>query len=497
MHGRRHAILVGVEKYTHFADTPFCHADVDLLADVLTSACDYDTAAVKVLKLAPGDGNSPLEIVSQVESLVSSTDPGSTLLFYFAGHGTLAAGVPYLVLPESSPGDWGGTAIALADVANRLRQDDRNCFRILDACHSGADVRAGLPRGLDSGGFMRAALAPGQGWATLAACAEDEQSHVDPAKGNGAFTAFLCDAIRRIESGKDVHFEQIKLTICDDMRAWCESRGYSQRPTLNASLVGNVSFATRVTPPTTASTSNSAVSASDNTPRSINDRLAAARRLHRLSEDHREELESAIGLFREELLAAVGALDWIGEKVPNVRQVDNSNAMPPEIKDVVVPHVRGTRMLSQHDYETEVERENNPFRDMFRHALIFPLMSEPKPRIVAIHHTIKQNGFPPSFVGGEIQGDGVIPDAVAFGYLIPLQASVCLLVGCLVRPVGSASWDQVLLQQHVCGLSDNKSRFASAAKAVVSALEVRVRRETEKAIDYLEWECRQAGLQME
>lgn len=178
--------------------------------------------------------------------------------------------------------------------------------------------------------------------------------------------------------------------------------------------------------------------------------------------------------------------------------IESADAMPPEVKKVVVPHVRGTRMLPRHDYETEVEREQNPFREMmFRTALMFSFMSEPESRIVDIHHTIKQNGFPDSFVGAEILGDGVVPDALAFGYLIPLQASVCLLVGCFIRPAGSTRWNQVFLQDHICSLSENTPGLTSAAKAVVSALGTRIRRETEKAIDYLEWECGQARLRME
>ena len=432
-----------------------------------------------------------------MESLVSSTDRGSTLLFYFAGHGTLVDDVPYLVLPDSSPGDWGGTAVALPDIANRLRNDDRNCFRIFDACHSGADVRSGLNRGLDSAGFVRAALEPGRGWATLAACAEDEESHVDAAKRNGAFTAFLCEAIQGVAPGKHIYIEELKVSVCDAMKGWCENRGYSQRPTLNASLVGNVSFATRVARPPTSAITAATADTPGKTNQAITERLAAARRLQLLSDRHHKELESAIARFRDELMAAVAAFHWLDGKALDVGAIQNANAMPPGVKEVVVPHVRGKRMLPRHDYETEVEREKNPFREKFRHALMSSFMYEPEPRIVDIHHTIKQNGFPDSFVGAKIQGDGVVPDALAFGYLIPLQASVCLLVGCLVSPAGSTRWNQVVLQDHICSLAEGNLGLASAAEAVVSALEARIRRETEKAIEYLEWECAQAGLRME
>ena len=86
----------------------------------------------------------------------------------------------YLILPDTVQNDIEGTALSLKYLNSILKKAKGNTFRILDACHSGKDVR-----GIRGNGFIREIIK--SSWATLAACSENECSYSDDKLEQGIF----------------------------------------------------------------------------------------------------------------------------------------------------------------------------------------------------------------------------------------------------------------------------------------------------------------------
>ena len=240
----RYAIIMSVENYKNFTSTKFTHADSELIYNTLTKKCDYAEQHAIIFKLSPDDSKSPSEILSEIKSAVSNSTSGDSIMFYFAGHGHYQEGKTYLILPDTVPGAYETTALMLDDLSNELRVRERSCFRLLDACHSGIDVRDGEDKP-NSKDFIRSVNHDASGWVTLAACKEDEYSISDPKIGHGIFTHYLCDEISSFNPDEPIYPEILKVKITDKVLEHSKTLGYIQTPTLNASISGNISIATR------------------------------------------------------------------------------------------------------------------------------------------------------------------------------------------------------------------------------------------------------------
>ena len=66
--------------------------------------------------------------------------------------------------------------------------------------------------------------------------------------GHGIFTYFLCEEIRSVPAGEKVYPEFLKVPVCEKVYRHAESLGFEQSPTLNASISGNITVATRKLP---------------------------------------------------------------------------------------------------------------------------------------------------------------------------------------------------------------------------------------------------------
>ncbi len=241
---KRYAIIISVEEYSNFTKTPFAHADSELLYQTLTDLCDFPNQHVLLLQLSPESQKTPVEILSEIKNVVDGSGTGDTILFYFAGHGHYSDGRSFLILPGTVSGAYETTALPLDDISKELRQPERACFRIFDSCHSGLDVR-GDEVTPDAEAFMRAITHEASGWVTLAACRDDQYSISDANIGHGVFTYYLCEYIRNLAPGQQVLPELLKVGIVDKVSDHSRKQGYSQTPTLNASISGNISLASR------------------------------------------------------------------------------------------------------------------------------------------------------------------------------------------------------------------------------------------------------------
>jgi len=136
---RRIALVVGIDAYQHpsFPDLKFAGADARSMAELLDSAKggDFD----RVILLEGADRES---VLGELRSVREDLRRQDTFLFYFSGHGTLAAGdedgLLYLLPSDASPADLAGTALELEGLRDFLSSlvAERKAL-VVDACFHG------------------------------------------------------------------------------------------------------------------------------------------------------------------------------------------------------------------------------------------------------------------------------------------------------------------------------------------------------------------------
>lgn len=238
---KRYAVLISCEQYKEFDDIAFCHSDSVLMENTLVEYCDYDRKDIQLLLIyMDAYENDVTYLYKTINDIVDSMEKEDTFLFYFAGHGMLYREDEYLILPNTIQNNIEETALSLKKLNNILKKAKGHTFRILDACHSGKDVR-----GVLENRFIREIIK--SSWATLASCSENECSYSDDKLEQGIFTYHLSEEIKKWELGKGITFEALKILVCRDLQQWEKDKnnGHIQTPTLNGSIIGNVDFATR------------------------------------------------------------------------------------------------------------------------------------------------------------------------------------------------------------------------------------------------------------
>lgn len=235
----RYFIGLSCEEYSHYENISFCHNDLFLLQETLMNFCDYarEHAYFEMVYLDADESNCNYwyDVLEGVSKKATQYD---TVLFYFAGHGTVLNDDAFLLLPNSVPGDEDNTALSLSKINGILKSAKCNSFKIIDSCHSGMDVRGDI-----DAGFISKLL--DKSWATLASCSEKESSYPDPKKEQGIFTYYISEAIKQWKKETSITIEELKIVVAGLMEEWCKSNGLSQHPTLNASIVGVQSLAVR------------------------------------------------------------------------------------------------------------------------------------------------------------------------------------------------------------------------------------------------------------
>ncbi len=238
---KRYAVFISCEEYKEFDDIAFCHSDSVLMENTLVEYCDYDRKDIQLLLIyVDAFENDVTYLYKTISDIIDRMEKEDTFLFYFAGHGMLYKEDEYLILPDTIQNDIESTALSLKNLNDILKKAKGNTFRILDACHSGKDVR-----GVRENGFIREIIK--SSWATLASCSENECSYSDEKLEQGIFTYHVAEEIKKWELGKGITFEALKILICRDLQQWEKDKnnGQIQTPTLNGSIIGNVDFATR------------------------------------------------------------------------------------------------------------------------------------------------------------------------------------------------------------------------------------------------------------
>ena len=126
-------------------------------------------------------------VFSAIERIGRRAKAGSTLLFYYAGHGTRdAQGQPYFVAYDSSSSDMAHTGIAVSKVAAAVREHFRGS-RVLfmaDACYSGT-----------LGDAVAEVVRPREGMATLSAASLTSADASNLSTNNWTFTQTILDGL--------------------------------------------------------------------------------------------------------------------------------------------------------------------------------------------------------------------------------------------------------------------------------------------------------------
>ena len=406
----RYAIIISVEKYRHFQQTPFTHADGELLRSTLIEKCDYTAQHCLSLQLTPEETKTADEILTEIRNTVEGADRGDSILFYFAGHGHLAKkDEAYLILPDTDPNNYESTALALDKISKELRRPELVCFRVFDACHSGLDVRSNSDEP-DSRAFTHAVTHDASGWVTLAACREDESSYPDADLGHGVFTYYLCEYIRNLEPDKPVLPEFLKVDVVEKV---LERTKQQQTPTLNASISGNISLAVR----RKDALQEKSDALPSETTKELRERIVKLQNIpDLLAEGH---LEKSLEILVEACKSEFERVNDLGGEL-SVTSPILADDIPEGMHRDVVEFVLGQRFHSRHKLERHIERERLP-----------PFaLSTYTPRIIETHYDIEQpSKLPESAAILKIQGDGrCIPDVKVLLYVIPRQLKACLLV---------------------------------------------------------------------
>ncbi len=235
----RYFIGLSCEEYCYYNNISFCHNDLFLLKETLISFCDYepDNMIYHMVYVSADESNCEYWY-DKLEKISTKANYDDTILFYFAGHGMILDGDAFLLLPDSLPGEEIETAISLSKVNRILKTSKATTYKIIDACHSGLDVRGNIDIG-----FITTII--NKSWATLASCSEKEFSYPDISKEQGIFTYCISEAVKRWKKESLITVENLKIIVSEMMNEWCEKMGLSQHPTLNASMVGIQSIAIR------------------------------------------------------------------------------------------------------------------------------------------------------------------------------------------------------------------------------------------------------------
>jgi hypothetical protein len=415
----RYAIILGVERYDGFPPTPFAHADASLLHRTLTEACDYPAQHTLLLMLSPDDRMEPPAVLDAIKQAVEGLSPGDSVLFYFAGHGHLLDSRTYLLLPGTISGEYETTSLALDDVTRELRPPQRVCFRLLDACHSGLDVRRDgiLP---DSQGFLRAVTHDASGWVTLAACREDEYSVADPEIGQGVFTYYLCDYIRSLKPKDVVYPELVKLGITDKVHHHAKRLGNTQTLTFNASISGNVTIAIR-TSETHPSEQNDRSQITDI---QLLQRIGSISKLPDLfSGEHLLQLLSTLTASVKKELEERNRLS---PGPIHVGEFMLANEIPEQMHYDIVTFARQQGLQPRHNLRRWEEEYESPLLGIG--TALESLLPKRKRKEIT-YHVSQPSGMPKSVAIVDIPGDGrCVPTLKLLLYVIPLQLSCCLLV---------------------------------------------------------------------
>jgi hypothetical protein len=243
--GRRWALLAGVNQYDDYSPLQVCVKDVEAISQRLIGA-GYDPDHLRLLTDNEERLPTREEIITALQSWADLTGPDDLLLFYYSGHGDADGDDTYLVARNGRRKTLPLTAIKLSDVTKILRSAPaRARIIILDACHSGADIRGkGAPAMSED--FIKHVFEQAEGLVVIASCKQGEKSYEWLEQERSAFTHFLLEALEGkadIDNKKFVTVQDVNRYVRYHVSLWAGRNNRSQTPTLACEVSGDIILA--------------------------------------------------------------------------------------------------------------------------------------------------------------------------------------------------------------------------------------------------------------
>lgn len=242
----RYAVVVGVNNYagSRLPNLNYCANDALAFYDALINYAQYDPD--KVVLFSDSDHEaartpSYSDILSSIQQICSQATEEDSILFFFAGHGTRDEQDSYLLTREYRANVLADSSISMGKV-NSYFESSRAKFkmRFFDACHSG---RIGV-RGLLNPNIQEHFIVDAEGWATLAACKEDQYAHELADIQQGIFSFFLVRGLRGDASvdGQVVTLDNLKVYVMDKIIELTKKRGVEQTPVFAGAQAGSLTL---------------------------------------------------------------------------------------------------------------------------------------------------------------------------------------------------------------------------------------------------------------
>jgi hypothetical protein len=256
---KRYALLIGIDHYIeNQLELRYCVNDADAMHHCLTTL-GYSAAILHDKCESEEHRPTLFNIRAALAKLKGRFKPDELLLVYFAGHGMLVDGKPYLMARDSRSADAKGTGLPLADLEAFMRASgSRRLLLVLDACHAGVELgRDALPstRGIDPD-FIHNAYEIAEGFAVLAGSTAAQKTQDYGAAEHGVFTYYLLKGLSGKADGGVapkgfVTVDDLKNYVLSAVRTWCfENMADIQLPTARIEGIGDMIVA--YTNPTTS-----------------------------------------------------------------------------------------------------------------------------------------------------------------------------------------------------------------------------------------------------
>lgn len=194
------ALVIGIDKYDTLPPADFAEHDAQAVRDHLL-AMGYQTDHVVFLT---GRRATRANMAKNIESwLTKNVSDGSTVFFYFSGHGApdTATGAAYLVPWDGDPKALDQTAYPVGALYEKLGSlGAKSVIVAMDACFSGAGGRSVLPKGarpLVNRIDLGTAKLHGP-IVALAASGKEEITGTDDAQSHGLFTYYLLKGLNEM-----------------------------------------------------------------------------------------------------------------------------------------------------------------------------------------------------------------------------------------------------------------------------------------------------------
>jgi len=134
------AVVVGIGKYPWTSERLACSSDARLMQNILKSKYGFSNRNIKLLLDSEG---TKANIFSAIEWLKTNEDAGSTVVFFFAGHGGYGSDQPPLDESDSRDGYLLAADFSIWDDELRdifASMDSSKVFMLFITCRSGEFV---------------------------------------------------------------------------------------------------------------------------------------------------------------------------------------------------------------------------------------------------------------------------------------------------------------------------------------------------------------------